>query len=287
MTINRITVVGAGVMGRGIAYVSALAGFKTMLVDISESQLRDAVDTTKKTAEKGVVRGKLTEEKKEMLLENLHTSTDLAAAAKETDFLIEAVPEKRSLKQSIMQEAEAHARDGVIFTSNTSTISPTELGSYTNRPEKFAVMHFFNPVHIMKLVEIVRGLETSDETVEAVRQVAEKMGKETVEVNEFPGFVTSRISALVGNEAFHMLQEGVASAEDIDKAIKLGLNFPMGPLELGDLVGLDARLNNLRYLHEKLGDKFRPAPLLEQYVMAGRLGRKSGKGVYDYSTEEE
>lgn len=284
MTINHVTVVGAGVMGRGIAYVSALAGFKTMLVDISESQLQDAVDTTKKTAEKGVVRGKLTEEKKEMLLENLHTSTDLAAAVKETDFLIEAVPEKRSLKQSIMQEAEAHARDGVIFTSNTSTISPTELGSYTNRPEKFAVMHFFNPVHIMKLVEIVRGLETSDETVEAVRQVAEKMGKETVEVNEFPGFVTSRISALVGNEAFHMLQEGVASAEDIDKAIKLGLNFPMGPLELGDLVGLDARLNNLRYLHEKLGDKFRPAPLLEQYVMAGRLGRKSGKGVYDYST---
>ncbi len=284
MTINHVTVVGAGVMGRGIAYVSALAGFKTMLVDISESQLRDAVDTTKKTAEKGVVRGKLTEEKKEMLLGNLHTSTDLAAAAKETDFLIEAVPEKRSLKQSIMQEAGAHARDGVIFTSNTSTISPTELGSYTNRSEKFVVMHFFNPVHIMKLVEIVRGLETSDETVEAVRQVAEKMGKETVEVNEFPGFVTSRISALVGNEAFHMLQEGVASAEDIDKAIKLGLNFPMGPLELGDLVGLDARLNNLRYLHEKLGDKFRPAPLLEQYVMAGRLGRKSGKGVYDYST---
>ena len=186
-----------------------------------------------------------------------------------------------------MQEAEAHARDGVIFTSNTSTISPTELGSYTNRPEKFAVMHFFNPVHIMKLVEIVRGLETSDETVEVVREVAEKMGKETVEVNEFPGFVTSRISALVGNEAFHMLQEGVASAEDIDKAIKLGLNFPMGPLELGDLVGLDARLNNLRYLHEKLGDKFRPAPLLEQYVQAGRLGRKSGKGVYDYTRERD
>ena len=287
MTINHITVVGAGVMGRGIAYVSALAGFKTTLVDISESQLQDAIETTKQTAKKGVARGKLTEEKKQMLLENLQTSTDLASVSKETDFLIEAVPEKRSLKQSVMQEAEAHARDGVIFTSNTSTISPTELGSYTNRPEKFAVMHFFNPVHIMKLVEIVRGLETSDETVEVVREVAEKMGKETVEVNEFPGFVTSRISALVGNEAFHMLQEGVASAEDIDKAIKLGLNFPMGPLELGDLVGLDARLNNLRYLHEKLGDKFRPAPLLEQYVQAGRLGRKSGKGVYDYTRERD
>ncbi|MEI3607632.1 3-hydroxyacyl-CoA dehydrogenase [Pseudogracilibacillus sp. SE30717A] len=287
MTINHVTVVGAGVMGRGIAYVSALAGFKTTLVDISESQLLDAMENAKQTVQKGIARGKITEEKKQILLENLHTSTDLATATKETDFLIEAVPEKRSLKQSIMQEVEAHARDGVIFTSNTSTISPTELASYTNRPEHFAVMHFFNPVHLMKLVEIVRGLETSDETVKKVRKVAERMGKETVEVNEFPGFVTSRISALVGNEAFHMLQEGVASAEDIDKAIKLGLNFPMGPLELGDLVGLDARLNNLRYLHEKLGDKFRPAPLLEQYVKAGRLGRKSGKGVYDYSKERD
>lgn len=273
-------------MGRGIAYVSALAGFQTNLIDISENQLEDAMEQTKRTAQKGVERGKLTAKKADALITNLRTSTDLAAAAKETDFLIEAVPEKRALKQGIMEEAEKNAREDVIFTSNTSTISPTELASYTNRPERFAVMHFFNPVHIMKLVEIVRGLETSDETVAAVRQVAEQMGKETVEVNEFPGFVTSRISALVGNEAFHMLQEGVASAEDIDKAIKLGLNFPMGPLELGDLVGLDARLNNLRYLHETLGDKFRPAPLLEQYVKAGRLGRKSGKGVYDYTKGE-
>lgn len=287
MTFRNITVVGAGVMGRGIAYVSALAGFQTTLVDISKKQLQDAVEQTKRTAQKGVERGKLTAKKADSLLEHLHTSSDLTAVAGETDFLIEAVPEKRTLKQSIMEEAEASAAEDVIFTSNTSTISPTELASYTNRPDCFAVMHFFNPVHIMKLVEIVRGLETSDETVEAVRQVAEKMGKETVEVNEFPGFVTSRISALVGNEAFHMLQEGVASAEDIDKAIKLGLNFPMGPLELGDLVGLDARLNNLKYLHETLGDKFRPAPLLEQYVKAGRLGRKSGKGVYDYAKEGE
>lgn len=283
MTIRNITVVGAGVMGRGIAYVSALSGFQTTLVDISKDQLAHAVDQIKQTAHKGVKRGKLSEEKMDALLAHLHTSTDLSTVVLETDFVIEAVPEKRSLKQRVMEEAEANAGKDVIFTSNTSTISPTELASYTNRPEQFAVMHFFNPVHMMKLVEIVRGLETSDHTVEIVRQVAEQMGKETVEVNEFPGFVTSRISALVGNEAFHMLQEGVASAEDIDKAIKLGLNFPMGPLELGDLVGLDARLNNLRYLHETLGDKFRPAPLLEQYVKAGRLGRKSGKGVYDYT----
>lgn len=287
MTIRHITVVGAGVMGRGIAYVSALAGFHTALVDISEEQLVDALQSIENTANKGVKIGKITETEKEALQKNLQITTVLAKAVKETDFLIEAVPEKRSLKQSVMEEAEKHAEKHVIFTSNTSTISPTELASYTKRPEKFAVMHFFNPVHVMKLVEIVRGLETSDETVQIIKEVSEKMGKETVEVNEFPGFVTSRISALVGNEAFHMLQEGVASAEDIDKAIKLGLNFPMGPLELADLVGLDARLNNLKYLHEKLGEKFRPAPLLEQYVKAGRLGRKTGKGVYDYPSKED
>lgn len=287
MTIKHITVVGAGVMGRGIAYVSALAGFYTTLVDLSEEQLQDAKKTMENIANKGIQLGKLTTENKERLLENLQTAIDLTVAVKETDFLIEAVPEKRSLKQNVMEVAEEYAPKHAIFTSNTSTISPTELGSYTKRPDKFAVMHFFNPVHLMKLIEIVRGLETSDETVEIVKQVAVKMGKETVEVNEFPGFVTSRISALIGNEAFHMLQEGVASAEDIDKAVKLGLNFPMGPLELADLVGLDARLNNLKYLHEKLGEKYRPAPLLEQYVKAGRLGRKTGKGVYDYTLKED
>ena len=175
----------------------------------------------------------------------------------------------------------------VYFATNTSTMSPTEIASYAKRPEKTIAMHFFNPVHKMPLVEIVRGLETSDETAQQIRAVAEQMGKETVVINEFPGFVTSRISALVGNEAFYMLQEGLGTPEEIDKAIKLGLNYPMGPFELVDLVGLDARLNNLKYLHEKLGEKYRPAPLLEQYVKAGRLGRKSGKGVYDYTTKDK
>jgi len=166
-------------------------------------------------------------------------------------------------------------------------MSPTEIASFTKRPDQVIAMHFFNPVHKMRLVEIIRGLETSDETAGAVKEAAMKMGKETVVVNEFPGFVTSRISALVGNEAFYMLQEGIGTPEEIDKAIKLGLNYPMGPFELGDLVGLDTRLNNLKYLHKKLGEKYRPAPLLEKYVKAGRLGRKTGRGVYEYNKEEE
>src|SRR5690606_5999920 len=211
----------------------------------------------------------------------------LVDAIKETEYVIEAVPEKRDLKKSVLETIDQYAPKHIVIASNTSTISPTELGSYTKRPEQVAAMHFFNPVHRMRLIEIVKGLETNAETVRIIREVAEKMGKETVEVNEFPGFVTSRISAMVGNEAFYMLQEGVATAEDIDKAIKLGLNYPMGPLELGDLVGLDTRLNNLKYLHETLGEKFRPAPLLEQYVKAGRLGRKTGRGVYDYTNNGE
>ncbi|PKR77381.1 3-hydroxybutyryl-CoA dehydrogenase [Halalkalibacillus sediminis] len=286
MTIQNVTVVGAGVMGRGIAYVSALSGFNTTLVDVSEEQLDQAYQHAKRTSDKGIQIGKLTEQQQTELFNHFHTTTDLEGASAHCDLLIEAVPERRELKQRVLETADAHAPEHAILASNTSTISPTELGSFTERPDQVAVMHFFNPVHKMKLVEIVRGLETSDQTVEIIQAASEQMGKETVEVNEFPGFVTSRISALVGNEAFHMLQEGVATAEDIDKAIKLGLNYPMGPLELGDLVGLDARLNNLRYLHETLGEKYRPAPLLEQYVKAGRLGRKSGKGVYDYTEKD-
>lgn len=287
MTIEKITVVGAGVMGRGIAYVSALAGFQTTLVDISEQQLKNALTELHHLAEKAIDRNKLTAQAATNLFNHLHTSLDLATTVRDTHFVIEAVPEKRELKKHVLETVDTHAPNHIVIASNTSTISPTELGSYTKRPEQVAAMHFFNPVHRMKLVEIVRGLETNSESVQIIREVAEKMNKETVEVNEFPGFVTSRISAMVGNEAFYMLQEGVASAEDIDKAVRLGLNYPMGPLELGDLVGLDTRLNNLKYLHETLGEKFRPAPLLEQYVKAGRLGRKTGRGVYDYSKDGE
>src|SRR5699024_365090 len=174
-----------------------------------------------------------------------------------------------------------------IFATNTSTMSPTEIGAQTSRPDRFIAMHFFNPVHKMKLIEIIKGMDTSQETVASIENIAKRMNKETVEVNEFPGFVTSRMNALIGNEAMNMLMEGVASAADIDKAIKLGLGHPMGPLELADLVGLDTRLRNMEYLHQTLGEKYRPSPLLVKYVKAGRYGRKNNIGFYDYSLLEQ
>jgi 3-hydroxybutyryl-CoA dehydrogenase len=285
--LKNLVVIGSGVMGRGIAYVSAVGGFKTTLVDISQEQLANAEKEINNIFEKGLARKKLTFTEMEESKSRLRYSVSLAQYVKEADLVIEAVPEVMDIKKNIFEVIDQHAPETCCFATNTSTMSPTEIGSYTKRPDRVIAMHFFNPVHKMPLVEIIKGLETSDETAEAIRRAAEQMGKETVVINEFPGFVTSRISALVGNEAFYMLQEGVGTPEEIDKAIKLGLNYPMGPFELGDLVGLDTRLNNLNYLHSKLGEKYRPAPLLEQYVKAGRLGRKSGRGVYDYSAKEE
>ncbi|MEH7122592.1 MULTISPECIES: 3-hydroxyacyl-CoA dehydrogenase [unclassified Bacillus (in: firmicutes)] len=285
--ITRIVVVGSGVMGRGIAYVGAVGGYSVTLVDINESALQNAKQEIGSIFEKGLLRGKISPEEAVKARANLGYESNLSKAASVADLIIEAVPEIAAIKKQVFEIMEEHASESCIFATNTSTMSPTEIASYAKRPEKTIAMHFFNPVHKMPLVEIVRGLETSEETANVIREVAVKMGKETVVINEFPGFVTSRISALVGNEAFYMLQEGLGTPEEIDKAIKLGLNYPMGPFELVDLVGLDVRLNNLKYLHEKLGEKYRPAPLLEQYVKAGRLGRKSGKGVYDYTNKEE
>ena len=285
--INRIVVVGSGVMGRGIAYVGALGGYSVTIVDINETALQNAKNEIEVIFEKGLKYGKISADTAEKARQNLSYENNLSKVAGNADLIIEAVPELASIKKQVFEEIEEHASKECYFATNTSTMSPTEIASFGKRPEKTIAMHFFNPVHKMPLVEIVRGLETSDETADIIRQVAVNMGKETVVINEFPGFVTSRISALVGNEAFYMLQEGLGTPEEIDKAIKLGLNYPMGPFELVDLVGLDARLNNLKYLHEKLGEKYRPAPLLEQYVKAGRLGRKSGKGVYDYTIVEE
>lgn len=285
--INQIVVVGSGLMGRGIAYVGAVGGFNVTVVDIHETALENARQEIERMFKKGVSIGKISSDQAAQALSNLSYIPELSEAACNADLIIEAVPEELDIKKRVFEIMEEHASAHCYFATNTSTMSPTEIASFAKRPERTIAMHFFNPVHKMPLVEIVRGLETSDETAEVIKEVAVKMGKETVVINEFPGFVTSRISALVGNEAFFMLQEGLGTPEEIDKAIKLGLNYPMGPFELVDLVGLDTRLNNLNYLHSKLGEKYRPAPLLEQYVKAGRLGRKTGKGVYDYTIEEE
>lgn len=283
MQTNRITVIGAGVMGKGIAYVSSLAGFDTVIMDVDEKMADRSYGDIKKLFDKGVGRNKISMTDREDALGRLRVSVSYEEAIKDCDLVIEAVPEVAEIKRAVHEAVSEKAMSHTIFASNTSTMSPTEIASYGNRPESSIAMHFFNPVHRMPLVEIVRGLETSDATVTEVEAVAKKMGKETVVINEFPGFVTSRMSCLIGNEAFHMLQEGLGTPADIDKAVRLGLNHPMGPFELVDLVGLDARLNNMKELHSKLGERFRPAPLLEKYVKAGRLGKKSGRGIYDYS----
>ncbi|MFP7298263.1 3-hydroxyacyl-CoA dehydrogenase family protein [Neobacillus niacini] len=280
---NSMCVVGAGTMGRGIAYTAAINDFKVILNDVSEASLTNAREYIELTLEKSAEKGFIDPSKLYKIKENIAYTTDMEAAVSNVDIVIEAVFENIELKINIFKKLDELCPEHTILATNTSTMSPTEIGASTNRPEKCIAMHFFNPVHKMKLIEIIRGLDTSDETMQIAKQVGEKLGKETVEVNEFPGFVTSRMNCLIGNEAMNMLMEGVASAEDIDKAIKLGLNHPMGPLELADLVGLDSRLRNVEYLHRTLGEKFRPSPILVKYVKAGRLGKKSGKGFYNYN----
>jgi 3-hydroxybutyryl-CoA dehydrogenase len=283
MEIETITVIGAGTMGHGIAHVAAMADYQVHLVDVSDDVLAAARSKVEKNLRKGVELGKVKEEHMRAALARINFTTRLDEAAAAADLVIEAVPEQLALKQELFTRLDKLCPPDTVFATNTSTLSPSEIGSVTRRPHKVIAMHFFNPVHLMKFVEVIRSLDTADDTCDTAVAVAHQMGKETVLVNESPGFVTSRISALVGNEAFYMLMEGVASAEDIDRAIKLGLNYAMGPLELADLVGLDVRLRNLEYLHKMLGEKFRPCPLLVKYVQAGRLGRKTGRGVYDYS----
>ena len=287
MTIQNITVIGTGLMGRGIAQVSALGGYRTTMVDVSDEILAAALANIRKEMGKGVSIGKLAPEMKDQALANLTVEKDLEKSAADADFVIEAVPEDMKLKIDTFTRLDKVAPPHTIFGSNTSSMSITEMAAATSRAPRFIGMHFFNPVHKMKLLEIVVGLETTPDVVKVAEEVGKRMGKETVVVRESPGFATSRINAMIGNEAFYMLQEGVATAEDIDKAIKLGLNHPMGPFEMADLVGLDTRLHVLEYLHQTLGDKFRPCPLMIQYVKAGRLGRKVGRGVYDYTQEKK
>ncbi|HET9328748.1 MAG TPA: 3-hydroxyacyl-CoA dehydrogenase [Candidatus Eisenbacteria bacterium] len=284
MTIRSVAVLGGGIMGRGIAYASALAGYDTRLQDVNRGALDQARAEIHGLLEKGVAAAKVDAAKAADAKSRLETVATIDEAVPEADLVIEAVPENMSLKLEIFEKLDHLTPSAALLATNTSSLSITEMAGATRRPGQVLGMHFFNPVHRMKLLEVVRGLETHDAAIAAAIEVGERMGKECVVVRESPGFVTSRINAMIGNEAFYMLQEGVASARDIDKALKLGLNHPMGPFELVDLVGLDTRLSILRFLHRTLGEKFRPCPLLEQYVAAGRTGRKSGRGVYDYSS---
>ena len=281
MEIKTIGVVGSGLMGRGIAHVTALSGYNVILQDISEDALKNALKNIETELDKGIVRGKTTQEDKERTLGNIITTTSLEVF-RQVDYVIEAVPEVLEIKQATFAELDSICRPDVIFASNTTSQSITEIASATERTDRFIGMHFFNPVHKMKLIEMVNGLETSKETTDISKELGESFGKEVVTVKESPGFVTSRIQAIIGNEAFIMLSQGLASAEDIDKACRLGLNHPMGPFEMVDFVGLDTRLKSLEYLSKMFGDKYKPCPLHVQYVKAGRLGKKSGKGVYEY-----
>jgi 3-hydroxybutyryl-CoA dehydrogenase len=280
--IRTVAVIGAGTMGRGIAQVSAMAGFETRLFDVSSDALRRAQEEVERNLQKGLERGKVTKEQLRRVRRLLTTGRDLRRTVSEVDFVIEAVPEEMRLKVEVFELCNEAAPPHAVLASNTSSLAISEMAVAVKDPGRLIGMHFFNPVHIMKLVEIVLTSVTSPETAATTEAVARAMGKETVQVKESPGFVTSRLNALIGNEAFWMLHEGIATAADIDKAIKLGLNHPMGPFEMVDLVGLDVRLSILRFLHERLGEKYRPCPLLEEYVREGRLGRKAGRGVYDY-----
>jgi 3-hydroxybutyryl-CoA dehydrogenase len=280
--VRTIAVIGAGTMGRGIAHAAALGGYRTILEDLLPGALRKAENEIRTNLDKAVELGKVAAPDADAAFRRVEYAGSVDEAAREADLVIEAVPEEMESKIEIFTLLDKICRPNTILASNTSSLSITEIASVTYRARKIVGMHFFNPVHKMKLLEVVRALETDDDTLSSAVEVGKRMGKEVVVIKESPGFITSRINAMIGNEAFLMLQEGIASAADIDKAVKLGLNHPMGPFELVDLVGLDTRLSILEHLHKTLGEKYRPAPLLVEYVQAGRLGRKCGRGVYDY-----
>jgi 3-hydroxybutyryl-CoA dehydrogenase len=282
MEIRTIAVLGAGTMGHGIAHAAISAGYDTRLYDVSDAAVEKGRGSIEQIVRKGVEIGKVARSDADAILRRLSPTSQLGAAVADADFIIEAAPERIDLKLQLLADVERLAPAAAVIASNTSALSITELAGSLKNPARVAGMHFFNPVHKMKLIEIVRALESSAHTVQVIEDVSTRMGKETVLVRESPGFITTRVNAGIGNEAFYMLMEGVASARDIDKALKLGLNHPMGPFELVDLVGLDTRLSILEYLHRSMGEKYRPCPLLAQYVKAGRLGRKVGRGVYEY-----
>lgn len=281
----RVAVVGAGTMGAGIAYVAAVGGMDVGLWDSDPVALQRGLDRIETDIASGVARGKLDDEDAAAARDRLRAPGTLEEAVTGAQLVIEAVVEDVGVKQALFASVEPLAADDAVLATNTSALSVTQIMAALTDPGRGVGMHFFNPVRAMRLCEVVVGLETRDETVAAAESAAQAMGKETVRVRDVAGFATSRINAVIGNEAFFMLAEGVASAEDIDKAVRLGLNHPMGPFELADLVGLDVRLAVLEELRRSLGDKYRPSPLLEAHVRAGRLGRKAGRGVYTYDDQ--
>ncbi|HEV7763463.1 MAG TPA: 3-hydroxyacyl-CoA dehydrogenase family protein [Thermoanaerobaculia bacterium] len=283
--IQQLTILGTGTMGRGIAYLSAVAGYDTVLFDADPAALDGAKAAIESILRKGVEKGRITDSAAAEAIARVQLIPDLEPAVSGADLIIEAVPESLELKVELFAQADLFCGPDTILASNTSSISITELASNVERRDRFIGMHFFNPPHAMKLIEIVRGERTSDATVEQVREIAQKMGKSPIVVIDSPGFATSRLGVAIGLEAIRMFEEGVGSAEDIDRAMELGYNHPMGPLRLTDLVGLDVRLGIAEYLASTLGPRFEPPQLLRDMVAQGKLGRKTGEGFYQWDRE--
>lgn len=286
-SIQSIGVVGAGTMGHGIAQVAAAAGYRVTLRDVDRESLVRGIQSIERNLAKGIQLGKLTENDRDSTLQHIHGTTDLEQVA-ETDLIIEAAPEMLEIKQQILRELERHSNKNFVFATNTSSLSITEIAKASERPQNVVGMHFFNPVHLMRLVEIVVGKATGNDTVELVREVCRKLRKEPIVVTDVPGFASSRLGVALGLEAMRMLEQGVASAKDIDTAMELGYNHPMGPLKLTDHVGLDIRLNIAEYLFRELGSEtFRPPEVLRRLVSEGKLGKKTGEGFYDWNNDKQ